>query len=238
MSLLTVNGFPIIKGSIRLPRVGVWSADVHVDTQTAVSGPVTVTTDDGSFSLKGVAYRSGIFQSTLSMRIIGGAGGLSPAPGGVDAPLPPKHYQGCVLKLVLSDILTACGETLSTTADTTILNLFLKNWVRLAGPGKLAVSRLLDSIATSWRILGDGTFWVGTDTYPAAPNTQFDVLERNFGEGRILIGTARPFLFPGTTLTITISGTQSIQNVSNVVHEIYQDRIRTEVWFERSGVQS
>lgn len=238
MALLTVNGLAVIRGSLRLPRVGVWSADLIVDSQSPLSGPVTVSTDDGSFSLKGVAYRDGVYQSTLSMRVIGGAGGLAPAPGGLGSNVAPKLYQGCTLGLALTDILTTCGETLSSTADPNVLSIFLKKWVRNASSGKQAIARLLDNIATNWRILSDGTFWVGTDTYPAAPNVQFDVVDRHFGEGRVVIGSDRPFLFPGTMISFTVSGNQAIENVSYVEHVIEPDRIRAEVWFERSGDQS
>ena len=72
--MITINGLPILTGNIRLPRVGVGMAELQVDTQNAVQGPCTIATDDGSFTFKGQAFRSGIFTGTLSLRVIlGGA---------------------------------------------------------------------------------------------------------------------------------------------------------------------
>lgn len=242
MAILTLNGAPVIKGTIRLPRVGVWNADLTLDTASPISGPVTLATADGAFSLAGTGYREGVFLGTLSLRAIGGAGGLSSAPGGIGKAIPAKFYQGATLGLVLGDILSACGERLSATADKAVTGLVLRKWVRLAGTGKQAIARLLDNVATSWRILPDGTFWVGTDTFPAAPSTQFDVVERHFGEGRIVIGASQPFLFPGTLLTLPLgvstSASALTQNVSYVTYDIRADHIRAEVWFERTTLQS
>ena len=87
-------------------------------------------------------------------------------------------------------------------------------------------------------MLPNGQLWVGTDTYPAAPTTKFDLLERHWGEGRVVVGSSQPFVSPGTLLTMTVDGSTASENVSNVVHSIRGDQIRSEVWFERSGVQS
>lgn len=240
MALLTVNGFPLIKGEIRLPRVGVWSADLKIDTLSTVGvgGAVTIASTDGKFSYAGVAYREGIYTNTLTMRVIGGAGGLSPAPGGIGSVLPAKFYQGTSIGTVLSDILTACGETLAPSSDQTVLGTGLTKWTRIQGSGKRAIQHLFDNVATSWRTLPDGTFWVGTDTYPPAPSTPFDLLDRHFGEGRVIVGSQQPFVSPGTLLTMIVDGTAATENVSNVTHMIEGDRLRSEVWFERSGVQT
>ena len=240
MAALTINGYAVINGEIRMPRVGVWSADLKVDTLALVGigGSVTIVSNDGVFSLVGVAYREGLYTASLTMRVIGGAGGLGPAPGGVGQNLPPKFYQGVTVGYVLTDTLTACGERLSATSDQAVLSTNLKKWTRLGGPGKRAIARLLDNIATSFRVLPDGSFWVGTDTYPPAVPTQYDLVERHYGEGRVVIGCTQPFVMPGTLLTLVRSGVTTTENVSNVVHTIKSNSVRSEVFFERSGVQS
>lgn len=240
MALLTVNGHALIRGEIRLPRVGVWSADLKIDTLTTfgVGGPVTIASADGKFSLKGVAYREGIYTNTLTMRAIGGAGGLAPPPGGVGQNLPAKAYRGTSLGLVVGDMLQACGEQLSQTSDPSVLAIPLARWTRIAGPGKRALAQLLSTVATSWRTLPDGTVWIGTDTYPPAPRTQFDLLDRHFGDGLVVIGSQQPFASPGTLVTLSVAGVTFTENVSNVVHRFHDDSIRSELWFERSGTQS
>lgn len=233
MSLLSLSAdstpaSAILRGSIYLPRVGVWHADLTVDAFAPITGAVTIATDDGSFKLAGTVYRSGIWQDTLVLRVVGGAGGLGTVVG-------PFAYQGAPLSVVLQAILAACGEKLSATSDASLLSTELDAWSVLGGSGKAAVACLLDPLGTSWRILADGTFWVGADTYPAAPTVDFDVLDRHFDEARIVIGSERPFLFPGTTLTLPASATGGPQQVSYVVHEIQAASIRAEVWFEQAG---
>jgi len=237
MGLLNVNGFPVIRGSIRRPRIGVWNADLVVDCTTEISGAVTLETEDGAFSLAGVAYREGVFQATLSMKVIGGAGRLSVPPGGIGSPISPKSYQGATVRLVLNDIMAACGETLSSTSDAATLGAVLRRWVVTAGSGKDALARLLEQFSgISWRVLADGSVWVGPETWPSAPTTQFDIVERHFGEGRIIIGSQQPWLMPGTKLTISSSSTAGTQYVDYVVDDISPEKIRSEVFFTRTYV--
>lgn len=227
MSLLTINAAPIIKGAIYMPRVGIWHADMTIDQAAGITGAVTIATADGSFSLAGTVIRQGIFQDTLSMRILGGAGGLVES-----RILPAKSYQSSTIGTILTDTLRACGETLSPRSDRGVLGTVQAKWTRIAGNGKRAIARLLQDVGASWRMLADGSVWVGVDTYPAAPDVQFDVIDRWFGDGRIVIGSHQPFLFPGTTLTISSSATQGAQRVSYVTHEIEAGSVTAEVWFE------
>jgi len=239
MGLINVNGFPIIRGSIRRPRIGVWNADLVVDCTSDISGAVTIATEDGAFSLAGVAYRMGVFQATLSMKVIGGTGRLSIPPGGIGTSISPKSYQGATARLVVNDILAACGETLAATSDAATLNTVLRRWVVTAGSGKDALARLLEQFQDiSWRVLADGTVWIGSETWPSAPTTQFDILERHFGEGRILIGSQQPWLMPGTKITISSSSTAGTQYVDYVVDDISPEKIRSEVYFTRTHVGS
>ena len=234
MALLTLNGYDVIRGTIRTPRIGVWNADLVVDTEDSITGPVTLATADGALSLSGTAFREGVFQQTLSMRVVGGAAGLSEPPGGIGVQLEPKSYQGVALGLVLGDILRSCGETLDPSSDQGTLNAFLSRWVVMAGPAKEALARLLDPFDVSWRTRPSGSLWVGPETWPPAAPVAFDVLERHYGEGRVVIGSEAPWLLPGVTIDVSVDGSQAPQRVSATVHEIGSARIRTEVWLEPS----
>lgn len=227
MATLTVNGISVVRGSIRLPRVGVWHADLKLDSTADLSGGATIATDDGSFSLAGTVVHHGNFQGTLSVRLVGGAAGFAKA-------LPPRAWQGVPLSLPLKDILSGAGEKLSASADAAVLATNLKTWVRLASSAGSALARLLEPVAASYRIVPDGSLWVGTDTFPAAPSVQFDLMDRYFGEGRVVIASERPFLMPGTTLTLTSATSSTAEPVSYVVHDIEPSSIRSEVWFEKA----
>jgi hypothetical protein len=73
---LSLNGAAVQHGTLRLPRIGAWTAEVVVDVATAPSGAVTLATGDGRYSLRGTVVRSGVDGERAHVRIVGGAGGL------------------------------------------------------------------------------------------------------------------------------------------------------------------
>ena len=97
MSLVTVNGTPCVRATVRIPRLGVWIADVAVDVAKTISGPVTVSVSDGALELKGRAARTGVFKDTAILRVLGGAGGLA-------TEVPAKFYRRCPAKVPLSGV--------------------------------------------------------------------------------------------------------------------------------------
>jgi len=229
MSLINCNGFPVISGELRLPRFGIATGDLTVDTTQDLQGQVTIATDDGSFSLVGQAYRHGQFIQKQILRWVAGADGF-------ETVLPPKQYRGRTLRSTLVDTLEACGETLSSTSDSTLLVLFLTNWVRLSMTAKAAVYALLEAQnAQGFRVLPDGTIWVSkTEPWPASDATiPFQIMTWERGEGWALLGCEQPFLLPGTTIQMDDgSGNVSTQKISYVVHSITAESVRTKIYFE------
>jgi hypothetical protein len=224
MALATLNGLGIIQGRIGLPRIGAWTADLVVDAEdvSQVQDPLLLqlgdSEADASLSLKGVSVRKGAETNAVTVKMVGGAGGLA-------TQLPPKYYQGVQLQLPLADALGAGGETLSGTSSQAILSQPLSFWTRGAGP----VSDLLTSLlagapaGTSWRILPDGTLWVGAETWPAAVISAELLVDAEY-LARQDLGVEVPNLLPGTTF--------SGRNVSFVEHLIENRRVRTIVYYE------
>lgn len=229
MPLITVNDFALLKGEIRMPRCGVFNGDLVIDTPNDISGPVTLKSEDGKFTLKGVAYREGPFIQRTSMRFVGGNNGL-------DKLVPPKAFNGYTVRSILSDTLTACGETLSSTTDPTLLSIFLSKWVRLAQTGKDVIRELLDiANGEAWRILPDGTFFATmNETYPPVnANTDFELINWERSEGWALIGCQQPFALPGQTITLNDGTDFTYQKqISYLVHNIDPETVRTTLYFE------
>lgn len=226
MALLTLVGqnveIPVIEGFIDLPRYGVWVADLAIDAQAiaGVTGQVTIQAKDGSVAFNGTAIQTRTnveFQSVL-MRVIGGAYGMATT-------LQPKAYQQVNLQTVLTDILTAAGETLSPTSDPGVLATFFPFWVRNLGVASSAVTSLLEDTGASWRVLNDGSVFVGPETWPQF-NTSipYDFLGTRPQEASQTISMSSPMLIPGVTFNKV--------KVSSVLHEILQRQIRTRFWFE------
>jgi hypothetical protein len=240
MAVLTANNHPIVRGVISVPRIGVPHADLYVDTQAALSSRVTIATADGSWELVGTTFREGVFTGTLSMRFVGGVGGLGVTPGGIGNYLPPKAYEGMTVLAILKDILRTCGENLSptvTSSTTPQLNRIVKRWTRVYGTGKQALEALLEPLVEAWRVLPDGTFWCGAETWPDTATGAFTVTGRFYGEGRVEISSEQPFIMPGTIFTIPAStGVDSAnarQRISGVVYSITSRNIFADVYFTR-----
>jgi hypothetical protein len=222
VSDLTLNGAGVQHGTLRLPRIGAWTAEVVVDVATAPSGAVTLATGDGRYSLRGTVVRSGVDGERAHVRIVGGAGGLG-------REVAPVYYRGVPLRLPLGEVLRAAGETLSTTSDAAVLGRLLGKWTRERAPVGTLLGHLLDAVGGVWRVADDGTVWIGEETWPAASAADVDLVAEEPTHARVTVGAeSLPLgIRPGTTYRG--------QRVSYVEHTFDADAARAEVWFEREG---
>lgn len=214
MAYATANGAAVIEGRISVPRTGAWTAELLVDSQTSISGSVTLSV--GGLKFKGTTRRGGAFLGTSFVGLVGGAGGLS----GTSTP---KTYRAAPLSMPLADIAAGAGETLASTLDNAVTSFQLPFWVMAQSSWGAALERLLDNVAGAvWRILPNGSLWVGVETWPkvqlAAQVLAQHPLSRRL-EAEIL-----PQLVPG----VSWYGGQ----VGYVEHTIRADKLRTTVWFE------
>ena len=67
------NGERVFTGSITIPRVGAWVADISLALSATISGPVTLTI--GTLTLTGAIVRAGTYGGSRAYRLVGGAGG-------------------------------------------------------------------------------------------------------------------------------------------------------------------
>lgn len=214
MSYPTLNGEPVDRVRISMPRVGAWHAEVRTTSDTEIvsdASSATLVIDGVTFV--GTLVRGGVWGSRWTGKIVGGAGGLSLS-------LPAKFYSsGPSIKTIVADILREAGETLSSSADSTITATILPKWQRIAGPASRALTAICDSAGASWRVLGDGTIWIGVDTFPTATVTH-TLLDEDWIAGITDIKPDAPDLTPG----VTFEG----HRLSYVVHLIEGGKIRTE----------
>lgn len=222
MSYCEANGERVIRGTITRPRIGVWHADLVVDSQKPESftGPVTITLADGALTFQGAAHRSGDTRDMIMVRCVGGADGFATALG-------PKAYRGVPLRLVLQDILSAAGETISSTADFNVLNTELPYWSRSSGSAGTCMRALLAAAGNpAWRVLPDGTLWVGQESWTPAQVTN-DLIREEPHLGRVEIAADLPSVNPGDSFLG--------QHVSYIEHAIEPSRVRHYIGFERDG---
>src|SRR5690606_30711968 len=113
--MATINGQRLISCEIRMPRLGIWTADFEADVSAEGAtdafapddeGRVRVEIEHAGATFKGTATRIGTQGARLSGRAVGGRDGLSKVIGS-------KNYEaalGVKASLILGDILREAGE--------------------------------------------------------------------------------------------------------------------------------
>jgi hypothetical protein len=149
MAYCTVNGATVLGGTINLPKVGVWTADVELPAPAGVktlSGRATLQLGP-AITLVGSYARTGLDgRGRLRARLSGGAGGLGKT-------LAPRSYLGVPMRIPLQDILTDAGETLSATADAAALAFQMPAWSRMSSVAGVSLAALVTAVGASWRML-------------------------------------------------------------------------------------
>jgi hypothetical protein len=202
----SVNGQRIVSGSLGMPLLGAWVADVVLASDQPISGPVTLAL--GNLTLTGAVYRQAPFAGLVEARVVAGAGGWSKTvqARGYDQP------SGVLASTVLRDAANEVGETVRVAIDRTVGSL----WVRLADKA----SRTLRALAPSWYIDTAGVTQVGTR--PASlVRSDFTAEAFSGASGRLRIATEDPASWlPGATFSSATVGTLTVRSVR---HDIAAD---------------
>lgn len=217
----SVAGNEIVGGHLLIPLVGAWTADLHLATDQAISGPVEVVI--GNLTLQGFVFRSDAYGGQTRARLVGGFGGWR-------TPISAQGYgsaQGVKLSTVLQDAASACGEQLDVFADVTIGQAF----ARVAFGTSVASDVLWQMIAlghmTAWRVAPDGVTHTGP--WPITQiTTPFIPTDQRPDEGVIVIATedyaswmpGASFAHPLLAETFTSGGVQYVWNDGDLRFEV------------------
>jgi hypothetical protein len=219
VSAVTVNGLPALSAEITVPRVGVWHADVSLARSgeaTTLAGAVAL--ELGNTSWRGTVRRAGENRGVITARIVGGADGLA-------KDVPARAYQGVPVRLPVAELLSEVGEVLAATSDAGILGAVLQQWSRSAGSAGAAFGALLEIAgAPAWRVLPDGTVWIGTEAWAPSALSDYTYLSNAPGTGFVEIIAWDPQVYPGEVFRE--------RRVSAVTHRWNAQQLRTRVWFE------
>lgn len=211
----TLGGRTVLSARLTLPRSGLWLASIEADADYPMTGMMSLVLGDGVMDLHGAAFGD-VVHGRWSARMVGGAGGLGRT-------IPPKMYLGAPLRLVLEDIMSESGETLSrTVTDRLWLDMVPAYWTRMQGTGAEGLNELCRAAGASWRALPDGTIWAGLDQWPAHQGN-VEVI-REYPRERRLELACEGIVLPGELLFS--------RRVSLVEHSIGKDSFRTQVWME------
>lgn len=221
MGLVEANGISVADTRLVLPRIGAWHADLLVALAdiSSFSGSVSINIDGGALTLKGFAIPelAGGFLDAVLVRVVGGAGGLGKL-------ATPKHYNTIPLRTPLGDLLEAGGESQSSTISADLLGSILNSWVTIGRSVGLGILLLARAMGVDWRVLTDGTVWLGTPGWEKT-SADYDIEMEHPNEGRVVLAADAPLVLPGTALA-------DGRHISTVEHEVKGDRVRSTVWWE------
>ena len=173
----SVNGFQVVGGSLLVPLIGAWSADLSLASDAPLAGPVSVVI--GNLTLAGFVIRSAPYGGQTRVRLVGGRGGWRRV-------IPGQGYGGGGVSLahVLGDAAAACGEQIVAPPGPT-----LPAFVRLDGPASDVLWQCLgQGLIPAWYVAPSGitqaTAWPATTIV-----TPFTVTDQRPDEGRITIAS-------------------------------------------------
>lgn len=161
MADVTINGQGVVRARLLLKRRGNWTCYLdEIAGDSVPSGVVTMSWLGTNCS--GYALRSGTADTSIRAYVVGGAGN-----GGRALPAKMYDYQ-LPVSMVLRDILQDAGEQQSATIAPELLTSTIQRYVRRAGNLGQQLDQLADKLGVTWRVLLDGTVWLGIDTWQPA----------------------------------------------------------------------
>lgn len=220
MTALSIGSDAVTRCDITFPQVGVWCADVDLDTETAPTGRVTLVVD-GVPTWSGTVIAGGVSHGLWSGRIVGGAGGLR-------AELPARAYGAATLADVVRDILAETGEQLAASAAS--LSASAPLWHRSTGPAARALAFVAATAGYVWRVLADGTVWLGLDAWQDAGDRDVTLIGQDSRRGLYTLVGDTLALQPGQLLQVQDEASADFVQLARVRHVFGPDDVTTTVW--------
>lgn len=185
VAMVSADGKQVLTGRVDMPEWGAWTASLEVDADapppdgTPVDIIITAQKKPDPHAVMSAAKRAALSSQTFSgtviwgkgwqgrsrYEVVGGAGGLSktlPARGYVQGPVPLR------LGDLIADLIGEANEKLAPGVISQLLDTpyTLARWTRAEGPATTALALLCRRFGLCWRVLADGTVWVGVLEYP------------------------------------------------------------------------
>jgi hypothetical protein len=214
MASILVNGTRRASSlRVLLPRVGVWTADLAVDDGEPLAGRVSVAVE-GLLTLSGTVLRGGVGAEVWTGRLVGGVGGLRRE---LDA-LP---HRSVTLADVFAQALSDAGETAAPSLGD--LSATYAHWIRRAAPAAHAVGDVARALGYAWRVLPDGSVWIGAESWPAYAPADVEFVAWDDRAGTLTLAGSTLGVLPGQALTV---GARTVR-VGAVEHHVGPETLRT-----------
>lgn len=191
----SVNGLQVVGGSLLIPLIGMWTADLRLATSQMVTGQATVVI--GNLSLLGTVYRADDYGGQVRVRMVGGYGGWRVS-------IPPQGYgnaSGVQLSTVLQDAASACGEQVNVSSNPNVGNAYVRTQFPTSVAGDVLWQMLSQGFIPAWYVGPSGVTQI-TAWPSVAVSTPFTVTDQKTDEGLVTIATEDyASWLPGCTFT-------------------------------------
>lgn len=226
MSQVRIGNVEVLSGEIDLPMVGIGTLEVELgsgENLPAAGDAVRVevlAADGPGVAYQGTVRTSGDHEDRGKLFIVLGSGGLGRTIAAKPYANSPTAFR------LLDDVVRDAGETLSSTVNEAALTARSVNtWLRAEGTGAVALQRLAEHFSYTWRVLSDGTVWMGAETWPAFTGTGLYELAQDRSASTATYADAET-MAPG----VTWEG----RKVYRVTHQITPKGTRARVTYDRS----
>jgi hypothetical protein len=129
VSFPTIENAAILSMWLSMPLGGTWQAKVDSEAE-ALAGTVTISDGEGQ-AFVGRVVRSGVVTDRNRAFVVGGRGKIGD--GGFT--LSSKHFRAVNMRVIVNEILTQAGETLSPTSPAPLLATHFDFWTIPGGNG-------------------------------------------------------------------------------------------------------
>jgi hypothetical protein len=213
MASITVNGFPVLSCRLDADGERAWTFRCKVHSDEALAGAVTIT--DGTNPWQGTVVTADVIAEECEALIVGGAGKLGDE---LDA----KHYTGVPASVIAAAIVGDAGERLARASlGAAGLRRVLTYWSRAADTAGAELSRLVEDVGETWRLLPSGEVWIGTPSWLPTPAITTE-LDRQGGRRARVLAIDDLSLQPGTT----VRG----ERVKRVEYRSQGGQLRATIW--------
>jgi hypothetical protein len=174
MSYATINSQPVLDVRLCLPLRGRWHASISAipdgDAPTGRIDLVLANDTIEQIRVSGTPVQSDVLLDTGVITLVGAAGLASKCT--------PRAYREAIVRSVLDDLMRDADESLSTAIDANLLTRQLPRWSNIGLTVGEALDLLAEQLEVNWRVLVDGTVWLGVESWPevspAADVSQYD----------------------------------------------------------------
>lgn len=219
--MISLNGTALLSAVLRLHLLGVWTADVELPAQEAPSGLVSLVADTGE-AFRGTVLSGGLSAGVWRGLLVGGVGGLR-------RQLDATHYRSATLADVLGDALIEAGESRAP-GGVDLTAHVVDRWTRQRQSAARTVADVAAAVTVPWRVLADGSVWVGADAWEDLPASDLVVVSEHRADGRYVLAGETLSLRPGGVASLRLADEDLGVRVADVLHRLGPEGLTTTVW--------